>query len=797
MHKFDDYKNGGSYMRKFTLIISLLLVVAIGWSYDKTKYDLDFKKDQDNSLSKSTGRNTSNVILKNNGTEVTLLSNGYFTIGTVDGVSQSNLDDNCQLTFGHPYAMTSYPFFMLDGAVQYLEDYFYDEPYQLTVIGDTLRLISGVNSIMKLQFDLIQKNNGGDIGIEYSITNQDTIGHNIGLGIMFDPALGKWGDGYCFINGESVSNDNLIESSIPDNFEIWEREVSPKGIGLQLSFGSNLPEKLHIGNWINLHNNQEVLLNQLYDLAIKMNWDEVQVLPLQKNTCSLDLTLLSPDFPNGLFLRTDIPQFLSIENDLLFPALVTSLVDVSNAASVPFQNIKFEIDGAEVINDWVSADSFSINSGETIPKNVIVNIPEIYEDKIVNISLNAVSNGQYIDQLYRKVYIPAAPYSDVGLIVNIDTINTDKFPEVNLIFNAREETTERVLTSLEKKNIFLYEDQTRIHDFTIEKDTSGGSNQADIIFVLDVTGSMAEEINGVKNNIVEFADSLSNNDIDFRLGMVTFLDKVENVYNFISDVQQFKQYVSQQYAHGGGGYAENSLDALVEATQFDFRPSANRVIIWITDASYHINNSYTQFTINDVVNAMLEKSIVTDCIGNKNEQTAFYDPIVIPTGGEFYDITGNFQDILLDISRMSTSSSYAVSYTTSAAEGTTHEVKLDVHYAGLGGNDKIEFTTPQIKRLQTVGSAQINCYPNPFNPSIHIDIKNPMLLECEVNIFNILGQNVRHFSFDSGQESIVPVWNAKTDIGKSVGNGIYFIQTIFKDNGQKTFLPIQKIIYTK
>ncbi len=69
----------------------------------------------------------------------------------------------------------------------------------------------------------------------------------------------------------------------------------------------------------------------------------------------------------------------------------------------------------------------------------------------------------------------------------------------------------------------------KIENFTLAKDTSGGTNKADIIFVLDVTGSMTNEINGVKENIVEFADSLSAQGIDFRLGMVTFLDEVENI----------------------------------------------------------------------------------------------------------------------------------------------------------------------------------------------------------------------------------------------------------------------------
>jgi len=34
----------------------------------------------------------------------TLLDGGYFTIGTNKGLSDNSLDDNCEITFGHPYA---------------------------------------------------------------------------------------------------------------------------------------------------------------------------------------------------------------------------------------------------------------------------------------------------------------------------------------------------------------------------------------------------------------------------------------------------------------------------------------------------------------------------------------------------------------------------------------------------------------------------------------------------------------------------------------------------------------------
>ena len=45
----------------------------------------------------------------------TLLSGGYFTLGTTGGVSETIFDDHCALSYGHTYAMTSFPVIAIDG----------------------------------------------------------------------------------------------------------------------------------------------------------------------------------------------------------------------------------------------------------------------------------------------------------------------------------------------------------------------------------------------------------------------------------------------------------------------------------------------------------------------------------------------------------------------------------------------------------------------------------------------------------------------------------------------------------
>jgi len=790
-------------MKNFFLLILIISCYFSGFGQNKSNLDLSFPENEitNSQLSQVGALRNSNVeyeSLENDKTGFSLLSDGYFTIGTTNGLSQDSLDNNCQITFGHPYALTSYPFFSLDSVVHHPELYFYDAPKQLINQGDTLLGLHATDlEKIDFSFNMINQNDGDIIRLYLRIRNIDTISHNIGMGLLYDPAHGLWGDGFAFIDGQLIQEDTTLQNSIPPIFDIWERSDASKGIGVQFEYVNNLPSKLMFGNWFDLHYNQTHTVTPIYDLGIEMEWPETIVDPDEEISFTIDIKLESPEFPNGVFMRSDLPYFLSVENNLLFPRNIKSMVKLANNSNNNILSASLEISGDGFIENWSSPDTLNIPSNNIVYSSAFLDIPENYEDKVIMLELNLVDDNEIVDQIKRNVYIPAAPLSDSGLVVTIDTIILSNFPTIDLIFRSQIEETGQYLKELSYENVFFYEDTLEIENFTLEKDTSGGLNQADIIFVLDVTGSMTDEIDGVKDNIVEFADSLSYQGIDFRLGMVTFLDWIENIYDFTPDVQLFQQYVNQQHAHGGGDLPENSLEALMAASQFDFRPTANRVIIWITDASYHINNSYTQLIPQDVVNEMLTHSIVPHCIGNTEYQLDYYNPILFPTGGDFYDIYGNFRDILLEISRLNSTGSYRLSYLSNANPGDTYNDVVEVHYAGLGGMDTITFVAPS-KSLGTNDPATLRYFPNPFYSSTCIEIDNPQGLEAKLEIFNIQGQRVSAKYFESGNKVLTFTWDAKDNIGKTINNGLYFIHCeLYDPTGKPVSLPVMKLIYLK
>jgi hypothetical protein len=68
-------------------------------------------------------------------------------------------------------------------------------------------------------------------------------------------------------------------------------------------------------------------------------------------------------------------------------------------------------------------------------------------------------------------------------------------------------------------------------------------------------------------------------------------------------------------------------------------------------------------------------------------------------------------------------------------------------------------------------------YPNPFNPSTHIQFGVPNNGNVKLLIYNMMGQRIRTLlDEDRGPGRYDVVWDATDDAGRFVGSGIYFYQ---------------------
>jgi hypothetical protein len=93
----------------------------------------------------------------------------------------------------------------------------------------------------------------------------------------------------------------------------------------------------------------------------------------------------------------------------------------------------------------------------------------------------------------------------------------------------------------------------------------------DVLFLLDATGSMSDEIEQLQGNILSISDQVAAlpSQPNVRFGLVTYRDQgdeyVTRVYDFTPDVQEFQENLMEVEASGGDDYAESLNEGLHDA----------------------------------------------------------------------------------------------------------------------------------------------------------------------------------------------------------------------------------------
>jgi len=167
---------------------------------------------------------------------------------------------------------------------------------------------------------------------------------------------------------------------------------------------------------------------------------------------------------------------------------------------------------------------------------------------------------------------------------------------------------------------------------------------ADIVFVVDVSGSMAPCIDALRQNIETFVGSLSSGDAnnaapvkDWRAKVVGYRDIeaaesdglpwiVDN--QFVRDPAELKAQLAGLQASGGGDEPESLLDTLykvatmeatakgaqtIEPGKWRYRSDAARVVVVFTDASFKETMSIPEAkggSLQDVANVVMANRII-------------------------------------------------------------------------------------------------------------------------------------------------------------------------------------------
>lgn len=153
----------------------------------------------------------------------------------------------------------------------------------------------------------------------------------------------------------------------------------------------------------------------------------------------------------------------------------------------------------------------------------------------------------------------------------------------------------------------------------------------DLLFILDTTGSMGEEIERLKNTLQIINDNLTAlvPRPAIRFGLVLYRDRDDDYVTkripFTSDLQKIQDVLKKVRAEGGGDTPEDLQAALKVAMQeMEWRPDAIRLCYVITDAPAHLDY-HEDFTYVRAAQLAKQKGIKIFAVG---------------TGG--LDITGEY-----------------------------------------------------------------------------------------------------------------------------------------------------------
>lgn len=256
-------------------------------------------------------------------------------------------------------------------------------------------------------------------------------------------------------------------------------------------------------------------------------------------------------------------------------------------------------------------------------------------------------------------------YEKKDIKLTIQNVDISNYPIIKVIVEAYN-IYGQPLDTLYSEGLSVLENGVEHQVISVDKLSINERVPVDFIFVVDQTGSMQSYIDAVRQKVRDLTDFLKTRGIDYTLGLVLFSDEVDKVYQPTPDVNDFLGWIGRVKARGGGDVKENALEALkATSKQIQYRPSANKVAVLVTDAPYHqageTGVGFTDQTTESITKMLFEDQVRVFSI--VPPRLTAYNYISSNTRGNFYDIDYPFSTILDNFSNQLTNL-YALKYRT-------------------------------------------------------------------------------------------------------------------------------------
>ncbi|MEQ8169649.1 MAG: VWA domain-containing protein [Candidatus Eremiobacterota bacterium] len=178
----------------------------------------------------------------------------------------------------------------------------------------------------------------------------------------------------------------------------------------------------------------------------------------------------------------------------------------------------------------------------------------------------------------------------------------------------------------------------------------GNGPRMDVVFCVDTTGSMGDEIEVIREQLLKMVDEIKkgNPAPRVRFGVVAYKDRgdeyVTKKYDFSDNIQDTQEVINSLKASGGGDYEENIYEALkvsVEGMKWDTSKKVRKIIFIIGDASPHRDYG-NDYDYKKELALASEKGIMINtvsCSGMQEDGNQFFQEVSSATNGTFEYLT--------------------------------------------------------------------------------------------------------------------------------------------------------------
>lgn len=138
-------------------------------------------------------------------------------------------------------------------------------------------------------------------------------------------------------------------------------------------------------------------------------------------------------------------------------------------------------------------------------------------------------------------------------------------------------------------------------------DSSSGNKQLDLMFMLDTTGSMGDEITFLQTELKDVVNTVKTNNsgLPIRVSMNFYRDEgddyVVNSNEFSENVEEAQKLINAEYADGGGDYPEAVDQALYDGVfNHEWKEDSVKIMFLILDAPPHDGDSVNKNLIQSI-----------------------------------------------------------------------------------------------------------------------------------------------------------------------------------------------------